>query len=831
MKKLLLLPLVCFYTHAIGQTIYVRDISTREPVTNAILKDKNGASVTTDQKGKADVTSLDKSDSVSVSHISFKPSKFFIGEKTTSIGITPKVFQLDEVIFSANRTREKKSDVPYVVEVISKKDIEFINQPTTAEVLQNTGAVFVQKSQLGGGSAVLRGFEANKTLMVVDGIRMNNAIYRGGHLQDLITLDANMLDRTEIIFGPASTIYGSDALGGVMHFYTKKPEFSSNDKMLVKANAVARYASVNNENTGHLDFNIGVKNFASITNVTYSKFGDLTSGSTKLNGYFKGWDRPYYSKRTEQMRNIGTAQDPVLEGTGVEIDSMFANENDNLQVGSGYSQMDLMQRFAVKTGEHLSHDLNFQYSESSNINRYDRLTEVSTQSLTPHYKTNKLKFAEWYYGPQKRLLGAYSLNYDGKTFLTDNAKIILAYQKVDQDRISRRFNNNNRTTQMEDVTVLSANVDLMKRFMVKHEVRYGIEFTTNDVNSTANSYNIATNTETTAATRYADGENKMSTFAAYYSYSWEVNDNFVISDGIRFTSTGLRSEFKDTTFFKFPFKTAEQKHSAATGNLGFTWKADNDYKVSFFANTGFRAPNVDDMSKVFESSGSILIVPNPDIKPEYAYNFELNMSKIFQGKYKFDITGFYTLLENALVQRDFTLNGEDSLLYNGVLTKIQAMQNANRAYIYGLTAGVQFDFNDHISFKSILNYTYGRYVDTKLDTVMPLDHIPPLFGQTSLTYKGKNTDVEFFVRYNGKKNTADYSPSGEDNALYSATGISSVGYMPGWFTLNMRLGYSITKNFRVTLACENITDNRYRVFSSGINAPGRNFIVSLRFKM
>lgn len=114
----------------------------------------------------------------------------------------------------------------------------------------------------------------------------------------------------------------------------------------------------------------------------------------------------------------------------------------------------------------------------------------------------------------------------------------------------------------------------------------------------------------------------------------------------------------------------------------------------------------------------------------------------------------------------------------------------------------------------------------KKDTIVPLDHIAPVFGQSSLIYKNKNMDGEFFIRYNGKKVLSEYSPSGEDNLQYATK-----NGMPGWFTLNIRLGYNITKNFRLNAACENITDNRYRVFASGINAPGRNFIVSLRFKM
>ncbi|HEY1039395.1 MAG TPA: TonB-dependent receptor, partial [Bacteroidia bacterium] len=607
---------------ASSQTILIRDQSTREGIPKAIIADKDNNYVETDQKGKADIGTLNKLDSLSIRHIGYFSKKILAsGETEISIDLISKIIELNEVVFTPNKSAENLIDVPYKMEIIKAKNIEFGNQPTSAEVLQNTGSVFVQKSQMGGGSPVMRGFEANKTLIVVDGIRMNNAIYRGGHLQDVITLDANMLDRIELQFGPSSTIYGSDALGGVMHFYSKNASFSDNDKLLVKTNAMTRYASTNNETTGHLDFNLGWKNIAFLTNVTYSNFDDLRSGNTKLTGYTNKWDRDYYVATTNG------------------VDSMIANPDPNVQKGSGYKQLDLMQRVAIKTGKYLSHNLNFQSSQSSDIPRYDRLTE---------YASGKLRFAEWNYGPQKRLLGAYTLNYDQKNLFTDNIKVILAYQKINQDRISRRFKNPVRTSQNEEVTVLSANVDAFKKIKPAHELHYGIEITDNNVNSTAFSTNISTGAETPAATRYADGKNQMSTIAAYASHAWEANKNFVVSSGVRYTYNNLKSEFKDKTFFNFPFNTIEQKSQAVTGSLGLTWKEDNDYKVYLTANTGFRTPNIDDMSKVFESSNNILIVPNPDIKPEYLYNFEMGLVKVVQKKFKFEMVGFYSILENAL---------------------------------------------------------------------------------------------------------------------------------------------------------------------------------------
>ena len=99
----------------------------------------------------------------------------------------------------------------------------------STDLLMNTGQVLVQQSQQGGGSPIIRGFEANRILLVVDGIRMNNAIYRSGHLQNAITVDANALEQVQVLMGPSSVRYGSDALGGVLHFQTIKPRFRRND--------------------------------------------------------------------------------------------------------------------------------------------------------------------------------------------------------------------------------------------------------------------------------------------------------------------------------------------------------------------------------------------------------------------------------------------------------------------------------------------------------------------------------------------------------------------------------------------------------------------------
>ena len=173
---------------------------------------------------------------------------------------------------------------------------------------------------------MIRGFATNRILIVVDGVRMNNAIYRSGNLQNIISLDANNIENTEVIFGPGSVIYGSDAIGGVMDFHTLTPQLSTTDKLNFSANALTRYSTSDNEKTGHVDFNLGTKKWSSLTSITYSDFDDLKMGNKGNDDYV----RPEYVD--------------WINGH----DSIVQNSNENKQTYSGYSQINLLEKIRFK---------------------------------------------------------------------------------------------------------------------------------------------------------------------------------------------------------------------------------------------------------------------------------------------------------------------------------------------------------------------------------------------------------------------------------------------------------------------------------------------------
>ena len=720
-------------------------------------------------------------------------------EKTNPASDSLKEISLNDITVSATKFEENKKYLAQQVQTIGTNKIAFYNQQTTAELLAHTGNVFIQKSQLGGGSPVMRGFEANKVLILIDGVRMNNAIYRGGHLQNIISMDNAVLEKTEILFGPSSVMYGSDALGGVLSFYTKKPTLSTIvNKPIVGANAFVRYASAYNEKTSHADFNIGGKKLGLLTSFTFSDFGDLKQGSNYYN------DFPNWGKRIFYVERING------------IDSMVANKKPNKQIKTGYNQYDLLQKFLLQTGK-LQHVFNFQYSTSSDINRYDRLTETTGAGIA--------KSAEWYYGPQQRFLAAWNINLPSAN-IYDKAQLTTSYQAIEESRHNRNYRSTKLNHRTERVKVGILNADFFKKIK-QTEVGYGAEITYNKVNSTAYAENIVTHIESRLDTRYPNGGSNTQSYAVYTTILHKLSSKVILNTGLRYSHYRLYSKFDDKTFFPFPFSDIEQKNNALSGNVGFVFLPGTDWKISSLVATGFRTPNVDDMTKVFESGNGTLIVPNPNINPEKTINYEVGISKKIKQKWQFGTTIWYTNYNDILTTDFGTINGSPNIVYDGVTSNIITVVNKNKAYSWGFSGNIGADISKHFSFSSTLNYTYGRIKESPKN--YPLNHIPPMFGKTSITGRFGKLTTEIFTLYNGAKDSANYNLRGEDNHIYSADPVR--GYTPGWITTNIRLAYEINKHASLQLAMENIFDKYYRVFASGLSAPGRNFVFTLRGKL
>jgi len=799
MKRFFLTTLLALYcVISWTQTITVKDLTTLEVISGAsIYISKNNIELptqigTTNNEGVFQgsiplgtvLISANGYEVLSVSTDELKNDfvAYLVGSNIT----------LAEMVISATRNSNPTKYLAQPVSAIQRKDIQFINPGNAADLLTQTSTALVQKSQLGGGSPILRGFESNKVLYVVDGVRMNNAIYRGGHLQDILSLDPMAMESVEIAYGPSAVAYGSDALGGVMTFNTRAPRFTSGDK-LIRAGAMLRYSSAN-QSAAHLNVESSSERFATFTSFTFNNFGDLRQGNIRNPGYMTFGQRPWYVEHVNGR------------------DSVMTNPNPNVQVGSGYKQYDFLEKISFKQNRNISHTLNIQYSTTNDVPRYDRLTQVS----------NGLpRFAEWYYGPQTRAMVAYHAILSNGKKLYDTGRITLAWQNIDQTRHDRRLNNLNRNNRLENVKVYSVNADFSKSFGEKTTANYGLEYYFNDVTSTAYSEDINTGVQSAIDTRYASGGSSMSGAAAYVTALHRVNKKIAMNAGLRYSRVSLNASFIDTTFFKFPFSDVNQSNGNLNGSVGLVLTPNENWRITALASTGFRAANVDDLAKVFESNSGTLIVPNNELEPEKVSNVEATIERKFNGRTTLALNGYYMNYTNALTTGKTQYNGQDSVMYDGAMSAVYTTINADEAYIYGGNLSLNSQVNDHFSMQSSVVYTYGRIKNDNGDT--PLDHIPPVYGRTGFTYQQQKFRGEFYVLYNGWKRLEDYRLNAEDNEAYA-----TANGMPAWYTLNARASYQFHENVQVMLGIENILDANYRVFASNISAPGRNATLTLR---
>ena len=785
--------------HVFAQELLIKDRITHQPLEMvAVYRHHPTVAVVTNFKGRVDISAFQGADTIFIQLLGYEPVRYSYDQMKGMqfrLYLDPVDFSLDEVVISAARWEQSKRDVPQKITLIKPTEVALQNPQTAADMLQASGEVFVQKSQLGGGSPMIRGFATNRLLIVVDGVRMNTAIFRSGNLQNVISLDPNSTEKTEVSYGPGSLIYGSDAIGGVMSFYTLTPSLSDGDKPLVKGNALARWSSADMEKTGHLDLTIGLKKWAFVTSGTFTDYDDMMMGR---HGPEQNYLRKYYAKTTD--------------GT----DTQVPNPDSLVQVPSGYHQVNVMQKIRFQPNEHWNFNYGFHFSTTSDYSRYDRLLRE---------KKGQLRSAEWYYGPQKWMMNTLSVTIRQPTRMYDMLNMTLAWQNFEESRHDRDFGDTELRHRIEKVNAFSLNLDLEKEVGERQGLYYGVEALVNTVESTGEDEDVSTGIRVPGPARYPSPSDWES-FAGYVNYRIKPVTQLTLQAGLRYNQVMLSGDF-DTTFYPFPFTDFDISTGALTGSLGMAWLPGETWQVNMNLCTGFRAPNIDDVGKVFDSEPGSVVVPNPNLVAEYAWNGELSLTKIFGQFLKIDLTGYYTYLDNAIVRRDYTLNGMDSIMYDGEMSQVQAMQNAAYAYVYGIQAGVELNLPADLKILSKFNYQKG---EEELDdgSMGPLRHAAPWFGSTHLLWKHERFTADLFGIYNGEIPYEELAPEEQGKDYMYAVDADGNPYCPSWYTLNIKAMYQVTNFLMVSAGIENLTDQRYRPYSSGIVAAGRNFIVSLK---
>ncbi|MEL6356648.1 MAG: TonB-dependent receptor, partial [Bacteroidota bacterium] len=721
------------------------------------------------------------------------------------------------------RRNDLAHDLPYRVEIIGQEDITLLQSTNTADALADLSGVYVQKSQLGGGSPVVRGLEANRVLLVVDGVRMNNAIYRGGHLQNAVTVDVNALNRLELIYGPGSLAYGSDALGGVVHFRTQDPSFSQGKKSPELTGNLDVGSAANSVKTSW-QATYGGQRLAGLTQVSFIRLGDLLAGNWRPAEYPTFGSRPFYLARVNEQ------------------DSLVTNKQPDRQIASGYRQVDVLQKLRWQLREKVELRINLQASTSSDIPRYDQLIEE---------QEGDLRWAEWAYGPQTRLLASLRLDDRRTTSFYDLSSVLISQQFIAEDRIQRRVGNPERETSEVDVYATNLQWDLAKSFGIGQRLNYGIDGRFDDVRSVAHRLHLETGLSTTEgiATRYPSQGSSLGSIGAYVDYRQKLGDYFNLQGGLRYSYQWLTARFGENDPIAWPQAYLDgitNYEGALTTALSLGYERHNQRIKVLFAQ-GFRAPNVDDYAKFRERNGFIQ-VPNPDLGSERSNSLEARY-RVEKENWAFNVGVFYSWLNNVIVRQDFLLpDGADFFVSFGDTLRVQANVNAERARIYGFDIDYRHQLGKHFRFVTDFHWLRGRRQQLADDgnvLNLPQDHIPPPYGRLELRYARKVTELRIRFRYQFAKAVEDYAvgaiiPVNGEGYILDRTGTSdnleltpidpNTGEFAGtyaWWTLNFNGQLQISPNMQIRLGMENIFDRHYRPFASGISAPGRNILLGI----
>jgi hemoglobin/transferrin/lactoferrin receptor protein len=788
------------WTSGLSQILIVVDSEDLRPIPDVTVMNPEGTKhIFTNRNGKADISDFGDSEMVCLQHFTYERVCLSFPElKQTEFKVLliRKVFAIEEFVISANRWEQNKNEVPNRITTVLKPAVELQNPQTAADLVGISDEVFIQKSQLGGGSPMIRGFATNRVLIVVDGVRMNNAIYREGNIQNIISLDPSAMESTEIIFGPGAIVYGSDAIGGVMDFHTKNALLSTGDQPILKLNASTRFSSADREKSAHFDFNAGNRKIALLAGITWSDFDDLKMGSWKHEEYL----RPEYVTR--------------IEGK----DTVVSNPDPRVQIYSGYNQINTLNKLRIKLSGNVDLVLANHFSKLSDVPRYDRLIQ---------YKSGKLRYGDWYYGPQVWMMNSAGMTLNKENRVFDELRVTAAHQSYKESRHDRSFGKDIINEQTEKLSIVSLNIDFDKTFGKEKElVYYGLEFVNNNIVSVARTRDIVTGLINPAGSRYPNGNNSYTSLSIYGGYKNNLSEKFTINTGIRYNHISLNSEIGDNSYYQFPFTKISMSNGALTGSAGVVFRQSEKFHLGMNISTGFRAPNLDDAGKVFDSAPGVVVVPNPDLKPEYAYNADLSLVKDFGKILHTEFTLYHTWLTDAMIRRDFLFNGKDSIDYLGEPSKVEAVTNAGSARVYGFHFNMQLNITKYLFLRSALNITEGFEEDG-----IPLRHAAPAFGSTHLVFELPKLKSDLYVVYNGAKKYERMPPSEIEKPYLYSSDENGNPWSPGWFTLNLKLSYEFLNRISVTGGIENILDVRYRPYSSGIVSPGRNFIISLRLAL
>lgn len=702
---------------------------------------------------------------------------------------------LDAMTPSKISAREYSEDLPFFVNIINI-DENSVFQDNDVDADDKLNISMIDK-----GVAVFRTPEPKKMLIVIDGIPLNDELYANGKVEGLLSFEQATTDRIQKLYGASFTLYGSDATGGVIHYFTKVP--ASNALNNFKIGAISRYESANNSFVNNLNFTYEGKKLSTFTSIVYGAFGNIEMGHNRKN-----------VPLSDSLYGLNNIYVQHLNDTDITVKST----NPYVQRGTNYNQLYFFQKLRFNFGEHLNLFVNFHYVKSSEIGIYSGMTEINIDHL---------RFAECEFMPQQKYIASANFLYNRHNTYFDFISFNSNYITYNEYRLTRKYNNPVQLHQIENIQDYNFHLDFVKLFNINRLV-YGAAYSYNKLQSKAYFRNIYTDSTWQGMTRNPTN-GSFSNAAAFYLGYRIMNPSYLFIDiGFRYTIKKLIANF-DTISPQLPLTFVKKEYflqspvAAINFNIfPFYWmqlKLQTSYTVHF--------PIVTEFGRIMVKN-YIVNIPNDNLKPEHSYNSEIGISFLPSDNFKIYGSYFANFLRNTIISKDTTLRGQDSLYFGKDRYNIATTVNVPLSLVYGFSGGFTFshyfDLNQKISIK--INGSVNIPTGKILNDGGFLPNISPLFGSAGINFNYYKISFIINTIFNGVKPLNELSPVGEDFIEKAST----KGFLP-WQIYNAHFSYNFKDYVKIKLSLNNIFDLFYIQYGTAIASGGRSFQITAEFNI
>jgi len=703
-----------------------------------------------------------------------------------------RMVTLEPVIVTATQTEETVFETPYTAHVISSQ--RFLDERSVRslpDALTETPGVLVQRTGYAQASPFLRGFTGYRTLTLIDGIRLNNATFREGPNQYFATIDHFTIDRLEVVKGPSSVLYGSDAIGGTVNLITRDPQ------MLPWPEAP----------TGKADGK---------TSKALQPMEPPQPERFSLHGGV------YYRYATAENSHIargefGFALGPqlgVLGGiTWKDFDDLHGGDLVGTQSKSGYGEVD---------------------GDIKVVYRLDKDTDLTAA----FYRTEQNGAPRWH--STKYSDKGFDRLADGTDIRRDlDQKRELAYLKYEQRDVASWLNSVRfsfsfhrqaeeqdriRDTRRRDVDGFQ---DDQYGFVLNLEspspigtLSYGVEFYHDNVESWGSRWN-----EDDGSLRNIKPRGPFSDEGAYDQLGIYLQDQFKpvepleITLGVRYSWAEARGGIvDDDPLDEVTFPAIDKTFDAVTGSARFRLDMARNWNFFGGVSQGFRAPTLADLTSFDIARSGEQETPAPNLEPEHFLAFEIG-TKFRSEPLRLEtyFAYFHTLIDNQIIRYPTGRVIDD-------LVEVQKA-NVGDGFVHGIEFGAEWNFYAGFTLFGNLAWTEGEldnYVGKHI-TALPASRIEPLTGLIGLRWRSE--DQRWFAEATAQLARRQDRLSPGDMA---DTQRIPPGGTKGYQVFSLRAGWEPRDWMQITAALENINDEDYRYVGSGINESGTNFVVSTR---